>query len=66
MTAVDPPIDAKLSAARASRYRLERELGAGGAAIVYLAEDLSHQPPRRSFHKDLSGYTQSLESQGVR
>ncbi|HTK56958.1 MAG TPA: serine/threonine-protein kinase, partial [Gemmatimonadales bacterium] len=36
-----PPPD--LAAALADRYRLERELGAGGMAVVYLATDLKHQ-----------------------
>jgi serine/threonine-protein kinase len=31
-----------LSAALADRYRIERELGAGGMATVYLAHDLKH------------------------
>ena len=31
-----------LAAALADRYRIERELGAGGMATVYLAQDLKH------------------------
>jgi Tol biopolymer transport system component len=33
---------ARLEAALASRYTIERELGSGGMATVYLAEDLRH------------------------
>jgi serine/threonine-protein kinase len=31
-----------LTAALAARYRIEGELGAGGMATVYLAQDLRH------------------------
>jgi len=33
----------RLSAALTDRYRLEREIGAGGMATVYLAHDLKHE-----------------------
>jgi eukaryotic-like serine/threonine-protein kinase len=33
----------RLAAALADRYRIEHELGAGGMATVYLAEDLKHR-----------------------
>jgi serine/threonine-protein kinase len=35
----------RLADALADRYRLERELGQGGMATVYLAQDLKHQRP---------------------
>ena len=37
-----PESSARLGAALADRYRIERELGAGGMATVYLAHDLKH------------------------
>src|ERR1051325_358127 len=39
------PEDESFAEAIASRYRLERPLGAGGMAIVHLAPDLKHRRP---------------------
>jgi len=39
----DAAVPARLAAALAGRYEVERELGRGGMAIVYLAYDLRHK-----------------------
>ncbi|MEO7133633.1 MAG: serine/threonine-protein kinase, partial [Vicinamibacterales bacterium] len=46
----------RLSAALADRYRIERELGAGGMATVYLAHDIKHdrKVALKVLHPDLA------------
>ena len=56
----DPPD--RLKAALADRYALERELGAGGMATVWLAEDLKHHrqvADRSQSEADASGFGDS-------
>ncbi|MGH2634505.1 MAG: protein kinase domain-containing protein, partial [Tepidiformaceae bacterium] len=45
-----------LATSLADRYRIERELGAGGMATVYLAEDLKHhrKVAMKVLHAELS------------
>ena len=38
-----PELLDRLKTALADRYHLDRELGAGGMATVYLAQDLKHE-----------------------
>ncbi len=38
-----PDLTSRLSTALADRYQIERHLGEGGMATVYLAEDLKHK-----------------------
>src|SRR6185295_7448050 len=42
---VVPDVETALRAALAGRYALEREIGRGGMATVYLARDLRHERP---------------------
>jgi len=47
----------RLAAALSDRYRLDRELGAGGMATVFLAHDLKHDRDVaiKVLHPDLGG-----------
>jgi serine/threonine protein kinase len=38
-----PEIHDRLKRALADRYVIDREIGAGGMAVVYLAQDLKHE-----------------------
>jgi len=40
--ASDKPVEDRLTAALAARYHIEREIGSGGMATVYLAQDPKH------------------------
>ena len=43
---------ARLNAALEGRYAIERELGEGGMATVYLADDLKHGQPAVGLEDD--------------
>ncbi len=51
-----PELEDRLQAALHERYRLQRAIGRGGMATVYLAEDLKHRRPVavKLFHPDLA------------
>jgi serine/threonine-protein kinase len=51
-----PEVLAKLREALAGRYEIERELGRGGMATVYLARDIQHERPvaLKILHPDLA------------
>ncbi len=59
MTAPDPSGDSlvRVRTALAERYRVDRELGAGGMATVYLASDLRHEREVaiKVLHTDVAG-----------
>ena len=57
MTAAPDPL-ARLTGALADHYRIERELGRGGMATVYLAHDLKHdrKVALKALHPELAAY----------
>jgi serine/threonine protein kinase len=59
MTTVD-----RLTTALADRYTIERELGAGGMATVYLAQDLKHDRQVASKVTSLSVLPSACHAQG--
>ena len=54
----------RLGAALSGRYRIEREIGAGGMAPVYLARDIRHdrEVALKVLRPDLSAPTRSAPS----
>ena len=45
----------RLNASLANRYTIERELGQGGTATVYLAQDVKHKPRRFALRRPAPG-----------
>jgi len=56
----------RLQASLADRYRIERELGRGGMATVFLAHDLQHDRPvaLKVLHPEVAARTSSFQFKG--
>ena len=64
---MEPSATEALSRALANRYTLERELGRGGMATVYLAQDLKHDRPvaLKVLHPELAATLERVQQHGA-